>query len=67
MSRPKHYSPEIKRFIVSALYHEAQARGVPMTVLTNELLTTGLQHTDGWQKAEQAMQLKDSSPPYRTN
>ena len=47
MSRPKHYSPEIKRFIVSALYHEAKARGVPMTVLTNELLAAGLQHTHG--------------------
>jgi hypothetical protein len=66
MSRPKHYSPEIKRFIVSALYHEAKARGVPMTVLTNELLTAGLQHTDGWQKAHEAMLLKDSSPPYHT-
>jgi hypothetical protein len=65
MSRPKHYSPEIKRFIVSALYHEAKARGVPMTVLTNELLTAGLQHTDGWQKAREAMLLKDSSPPYQ--
>ena len=66
MSRPKHYSPEIKRFIVSALYHEAKARGVPMTVLTNELLVTSLQHTHGWQKAEAAMQFKDSSPPYQT-
>lgn len=62
MSRPKHYSPEIKRFIVSALYHEAKARGVPMTVLTNELLTASLQNTPGWQKA---MELQDSSTPYQ--
>ena len=66
MSRPKHYSPEIKRFIVSALYHEAKSRGVPMTVLTNELLTAGLHNSHGWQKAEEAMQLKDNSPPYQT-
>ena len=65
MSRPKHYSPELNRFVVSALYHEAKARGVPMTVLTNELLVTGLQHTHGWQKAEAAMQLNESSPPYQ--
>ena len=66
MSRPKHYSPEIKRFIVSALYHEAKARGVPMTVLTNELLVTSLRDTHGWQKAEAAMQFNDSSLPYQT-
>jgi hypothetical protein len=66
MSRPKHYSPEIRRFIVSALYHEAKFRSVPMTVLTNELLTAGLQNSHGWQKASEAMQIKDSSPPYQT-
>jgi hypothetical protein len=65
MSRPKHYSPEIKRFLVSALYHEAKARGVPMTVLTNELLTASLQNTHGWQKAHEAMQLHDASPRYQ--
>lgn len=64
MARPKHYSPEIKRFIVSALYHEAKARGVPMTALTNELLTNALMHTDSWKKAEESMHLKDSSQPY---
>jgi len=38
-----------------------------MTVLTNELLTTGLQHTGGWKKAHEATHLKDSSPPYHAN
>ena len=64
MARPKHYSPEIRRFLVSVLYHEAQARGVPMTVLTNELLTNSLQNTDGWHKAEEAMQVNEAAAPY---
>jgi hypothetical protein len=42
MSTPKHYSPEIKRFLVSVLYHEAQTRGVPMTVLANHILADNL-------------------------
>jgi hypothetical protein len=46
------------------LYHEAQARGVPMTVLTNELLIASLQNTHGWQKAEEAMQVKEAAAPY---
>jgi hypothetical protein len=64
MPRPKHYSPAIHRFLVSVLYHEAKARGVAMTKLTNQLLTEKLTGGDGWQKA--MMQLQEQSPPYRT-
>jgi hypothetical protein len=64
MARPKHYSPEIRRFLVSVLYHEAQERGVPMTVLTNEILADRLKDSHGWKKAEESMQLKDASTPY---
>ena len=66
MPRPTHYSPAIQRFLVSALYHEAHGRGVPMTKLTNELLEQALLGTDGWRKAEEAMVLQETSPPYRT-
>ena len=45
MPRAKHYSPEIKRFLVTVLYHEARGRGVPMTVLTNQILQDGLKDT----------------------
>ena len=61
MSRPKHYSPEIRRFLVSVLYHEARARGIPMTVLTNELLAASLQNSLGWKKAEEAMRVKEAA------
>ena len=53
MARSKHYSPEIRRFLVSVLYHEAQERGVPMTVLTNETRAVidagGVAGEVGWQ------------------
>ena len=38
----KHYSPRLDRALVSKLYHEAKAQRVPMTVLTNRLVTEGL-------------------------
>jgi hypothetical protein len=60
MARPKHYSPEIGRFLVSVLYHEARERGVPMTVLTNQLLQDGLNGTEGWKKAEEAKRLQEN-------
>jgi hypothetical protein len=66
MPRPKHYSPEIRRFLVSALYHEAKGRGIPMTVLTNQLLQDSLKGTEGWKRAEETLQVQESAPPYQT-
>ncbi len=42
MSRPRHYSPAIKRHLVTALYHEAKRQGRPMTDLANDILETAL-------------------------
>jgi hypothetical protein len=64
MSRPKHYSPEIRRFLVAVLFHEAKGRGIPMTVLTNQILQDGLKGTEGWKKAEESMRLQETAPPY---
>lgn len=63
MPRPQHYSPAINRFLVSVLYHESKSKGMPMTKLTNELLQKALAGTEGWQKAEEAMALRESSQP----
>jgi len=52
MPRPKHYSPEIERFLVSCLYHEARERRIPMTRLVNELLRQALDGSTGWRRAE---------------
>ena len=62
MARSKHYSPEIRRFLVSALYHESKGRGVPMTVLTNQIIQRSLEGTEGWRKAQEAVALKETAP-----
>ena len=60
MAKPTHYSPVIRRFLVSVLYHEAQRRGVPMTVLTNELLEASLRNGSGWKIAEEQFRLQEN-------
>ena len=52
MARPRYYSPAIDRFLVSALYHEARRRRVPMTRLADELLRGALEGTEGWEEAK---------------
>jgi len=64
MSRPKHYSPEIRRFLVSVLYHEAQHQGVPMTVLANRILADNLKDTASWKVTEVAMEIKEDATQY---
>jgi hypothetical protein len=63
MPRPTYYSPVIGRFLVSALYHEAKKRGVPMTQLTNALLTEGLKNSHGWNEAASA-KVAEEPPRY---
>jgi hypothetical protein len=55
MARPNHYSPTIERFLVSVLYHEARHRNIPMTRLTNQILTAELAESVGWQLALQSL------------
>jgi hypothetical protein len=52
--RKKHYSPQISRFLVSVLYHEAQHRKLPMTKLADELLRQQLIGSIGWEKAQES-------------
>ena len=63
MPRPKHYSPQLSRFMVSVLYHEAKARKVPMTKLTDDLLRQSLTDSEGWRQAE-SLRVAESPPPY---
>ncbi len=62
MSRNKHYSPAINRFVVKALYHEARGRGVAMTVLTNQLLEEALKGGEGWRQAQSETMTMQESP-----
>lgn len=54
MAKASHYSPQIQRFLVCALYHEAQSKRVAMTVLIDRLLANALAGTEGWRKAQEA-------------
>jgi hypothetical protein len=58
MPRSDHYSPEIDRFLVSCLYHEARERRMPMTRLVDELLRQSLDGSVGLRKAEEAAEAK---------
>lgn len=62
MSKPRHYSPCINRFLVSVLYHEAKRQRKPMTQLTNKLLEAALRGTDSWRQAENVMGHKEGPP-----
>lgn len=61
MAKHRHYTPPLSRFLVSVLYHEAKARKVPMTTLTDQVLRQALQGTHGWQEAER---LAETPAPY---
>lgn len=65
----KHYTPPLSRFNVSALYHEAKARGIPMTRLANDLVETALKESPGWkmaQEQQEATRLGERAIEYRT-
>lgn len=49
--RARHYSPQLSRLIVAALYHEGQRRKVPMTRLADALLGDALRDTYGMARA----------------
>ncbi len=59
MSRRTHYSPCIKRELVCVLYHEARHRHQPMTKLVDELLSTALSGSHGWQIAHSSSVVQE--------
>lgn len=61
MARNRHYSPEIDRFLVSCLYHEARERRMPMTRLVDELLRNALTGSPGWKQAEIQRSVRERS------
>jgi hypothetical protein len=42
MAQAKWYSPQLRRDLVSSLYHRAKAEGMPMTRLVNRLIDEAL-------------------------
>lgn len=64
----KHYTPPLSRFNVCALYHEAKARGIPMTRLANDVVEAGLKESPGWKQAQaqEAMRMAEEPTEYTT-
>jgi hypothetical protein len=46
MARSRHYSPQLDRPLISALYHAAKARRIPMTQLASSLVREGLERME---------------------
>jgi hypothetical protein len=61
----KHYTPPLSRFLVCALHHEAKSRKIPMTCLANSLVEAGLKESQGWQRAQEQMRLKEAASEYK--
>jgi hypothetical protein len=47
MARSRHYSPQLDRPLITALYHAAKARRIPMTQLASSLVREGLERMEG--------------------
>ena len=43
MAQSRHYSPRLERPLITALYHAAKARRIPMTRLASSLVREGLE------------------------
>jgi len=43
MARSRHYSPQLDRPLITALFHAAKARCIPMTRLASSLVREGLE------------------------
>ena len=43
MAHARYYSPRLERPLISALYHAAKARRIPMTQLASSLVREGLE------------------------
>lgn len=63
MAQARYYSPQISRFMVSVLYHEAKRRQIPMTRLTDELLRQQLIGSEAWEKAR-SLRVAEEAPTY---
>jgi hypothetical protein len=60
MPRPRHYSPVIRRDLVTKLYFRAKAERIPMTKLTNRLLNEAMTNVVPFE----SVRVAESAPPY---
>lgn len=63
MRNEKHYTPPLKRFLVTALYHQAKLEHVPMTLLVNRIVQQSLEGGAGWKQAVEQYASGPILPP----
>ncbi len=63
MPNAKHYTPPLKRFLVTALYHQAKLEHVPMTQLVNRIVQQSLEGGAGWKRAVEQYASRPIQPP----
>ena len=51
MPKQNHYTPPLKRFLVTVLYHQAKLEHLPMTVLVKRIVEQTLQGKEAWKRA----------------
>ena len=61
--KANYYSPRIRRDLVSRLYREKQARGIPMTTLADRLLAAALICSDALANNQAPIVAEMPTPP----
>jgi hypothetical protein len=64
MAKDRYYSPQLRRELISPLYHEAKRQRVPMTQLASRFVQDGLSQAGHSRIAEEPIA---SDPRDRTN
>lgn len=62
MPKATHYSPQIRRDLVTRLYHRAKAEKTPMTKLTNRLLDEALLNVVQFIEEIESSRVAESPP-----
>jgi hypothetical protein len=60
--KTKYYSPRIRRDLVSRLYREKEARGIPMTALADRLLAAALLCSDALSNTQSSIVAERPKP-----
>jgi len=63
MAQSRHYSPRIERPLITALYHAAKARRIPMTRLASSLVREGLERLAEPADSESAFVREEPQTP----
>ena len=63
MPRAPYYSPQIRRDLITKLYHRAKAEKTPMTKLANRLLDEALLNVVPFTEHTESCRVAESPPP----